>query len=189
MALMFLAAEFVPSQSTISTVQQDGEALTKAIVVYIKNYFDVLTKTRHHVFYRTDQTENIVVSPSDNDNDIARVIFTSDIKFQESLLHLLEQLNKDTTVVAQFTGAKRGKWRLSFDTWSKDDYYQDEEASFQKVMKRSDSVDYEWNKKELWRYDSFDARVSGQNAYAVECKPDSLSMKGQSLTNFLQVSH
>lgn len=94
------------------------------------------------------------------------VILPRDVFLQTTILDKLRPINRQTTVVPNFSGVEGGNLHLQLTTWNEQKNRKNAGAWTQ-VGHGHDSLDFVWNNKVNWSYQHIDD--DGESHYVVKC--------------------
>lgn len=89
--------------------------------------------------------------------------------FLKSILASLEKINRQTTLIAEFSGVEDGEWDLSLRTWSRHSAKSERRCAWRWAKSDDERLKFEWKNRDEWRY-WHESHFSGQAAHIVDCK-------------------
>ena len=86
------------------------------------------------------------------------IVLSRETFLQAKILERLRLVNKQTTIVPHFSGVEDGELHLELTTWNEHRLKKDRKdaGAWKQINRSHESLDFEWNNKDEWRYQHID---------------------------------
>lgn len=124
----------------------------------------------HEMLSRWLPRHNWVCGSGRDSTPTGTIVLSREMFLQAKILERLRQINRQTTLVPNFSGVEDGELHLELATWSEHRIKKNKKnaGAWTQVDLGHESLDFVWNNRDEWRYQHLDD--CGEAHYIVKCE-------------------